>query len=351
MIEAQGKRDETAGSELAELLEGVESELEAARQKLEDAGLRLEQSQSEVGRLTARSAAASAALQGVHARFESASRAEIRSAYEDVIEAQQRLFVMRSQVEKIQAERQQLERLVGLLEKNLAGLNACARAESRAAGRAAAGQTVELVIQAQEAERLRLARKMHDQPAQALSNFILQAEIAARLFEADPARARQELAALKNAAALTFQKVRDFIFELHPMMLDDLGLGPALRRFVEVLSEASGVEVRLDLAGGERRLEPYLEVLLFRVVQELASNAVRHSQAPAVEVLVELGESALRVRVQDAGRGFEPEAALEGGMGLRLISERAELLGGFLDLEASPGKGARITFQLPAAPA
>jgi two-component system, NarL family, sensor histidine kinase DegS len=133
------------------------------------------------------------------------------------------------------------------------------------------------------------------------------------------------------------------------MMLDDLGLGPALRRFVEVLSEASGVEVRLDLAGGERRLEPYLEVLLFRVVQELASNAVRHSQAPAVEVLVELGESALRVRVQDAGRGFEPEAALEGGMGLRLISERAELLGGFLDLEASPGKGARITFQLPAA--
>ena len=133
-------------------------------------------------------------------------------------------------------------------------------------------KSVEMIIQAQEAERGRLARKMHDGPAQALSNFILQTEIAMRLFDIDQSKAKEELAGVKTAASSTFQKVRDFIFDLRPMMLDDLGLVPTITRYVDTFKEQSGIEVRLISTGMEQRFESYLEVMVFRAIQELLGN-------------------------------------------------------------------------------
>ena len=100
-----------------------------------------------------------------------------------------------------------------------------------------------MLVNVQEAERQRLSRQMHDGPAQALSNFILQTEIAMRLLDVDPVQARSELGNLKVAAMSTFQKVRNFIFELRPMMLDDLGLAPTIRRYADMFKEQAGVEV------------------------------------------------------------------------------------------------------------
>ena len=96
---------------------------------------------------------------------------------------------------------------------------------------------------------------MHDGPAQALSNFILQTEIALRLFDMDQEKAREELVNLKNTATSAFQQVRDFVFELRPMMLDDLGLVPTLKRYVEAFKEQTNTNVRLAVSGVERRLE------------------------------------------------------------------------------------------------
>ena len=190
---------------------------------------------------------------------------------------------------------------------------------------------------------------MHDGPAQALSNFILQTEIAMRLFDVDASQAKDELNNLKSSAMGTFQKVRNFIFELRPMMLDDLGLAPTVRRYADAFKEQTSLDVTVLVTGSERRLEPYLEVMLFRAIQELLGNAARHSQAMQVKVGLDLGEERIRVTVEDNGKGFDPESVQQGSsLGLRLISERAEMLGGTFEMDSAIGKGARISFAVPA---
>jgi two-component system sensor histidine kinase DegS len=206
-----------------------------------------------------------------------------------------------------------------------------------------------MLVNAQETERQRLSRQMHDGPAQALSNFILQTEIAMRLFEIDAAQAKDELNNLKTSAMSTFQKVRNFIFELRPMMLDDLGLVPTVRRYADAFKEQTSIDVSLTVTGNERRLEPYLEVMLFRAIQELLGNGARHSQATQVKILLDMGEERIRVSVDDNGRGFDPEVIQQGtSLGLKLIRERAEMLGGNFEIDSAVGRGARIAFAVPA---
>jgi two-component system sensor histidine kinase DegS len=191
---------------------------------------------------------------------------------------------------------------------------------------------------------------MHDGPAQALSNFILQAEIATRYFDIDQAKAKEELSNVKSTASSTFQKVRDFIFELRPMMLDDLGLAPTLGRYVEAFKEQSGVDVRFISSGMEQRLESYLEVMIFRAVQELLGNAVRNGQATQIKLQIDSSDTEVRISVEDNGRGFDVETMEEkGGMGLKVIRDRVEMLGGDMQIHSIIGQGTHITFQIPAA--
>jgi len=205
-----------------------------------------------------------------------------------------------------------------------------------------------MLINAQEMERKRLSRQMHDGPAQAMSNFILQTEIAMRLFDVDQNRAKDELTNLKNSAMMTFQKVRNFIFELAPMMLDDLGLVPTVKRFVESYKEQTGLDVDLVITGSELRLASYLEVMIFRSMQELLNNAARHSQASKVKVTLNIDNDTIRVSVDDNGKGFPAEEIeSDANWGIKLTRERVEMLGGRTEIDSVPGQGTRITFEMP----
>jgi len=329
----------------------IETELDQAQQTLREVTLMLEQSQVELTKLTQRNANITGHLQQVQAQFDTMPRADIKMAYNSALEAQQRLLVMRGQLEKLQSDHTSLQRYVAMLEKMHQALPESENDGGRHS-RGSGSAVLEMVINAQEAERQRLSRLMHDGPAQALSNFIVQAEIAARFLELDPSRAKEEIANLKNAALSTFQKVRTFIFELRPMMLDDLGLIPTVRRYVDTFKEQSGVEVNLTVKGTERRLEPYLEAMIFRALQELMGNTVKHNQDTPVKlqlgVQVTLEETLVKVVVSDNGKGFNPAAAKDSeGFGLRLIRERVEMLGGFMDIDAAVGQGSRVSFQVP----
>lgn len=328
-----------------------QSQLDQLRKELKEIALMLEQSQLEVNKLAQRNASITAHLQQVQAHFDSLPRADIRMSYESALDAQQRLFVMRGQVEKLQSDQTHLGRQVVLCEQVLRALDGDTGPGPRARGSSATIETLEMLIQAQEAERQALSRQMHDGPAQALSNFILQTEIAMRLFDMDQTKAREELANMKMSATSTFQKIRDFIFALRPMMLDDLGLTPTLKRYLDAFKEQQpGLDVRLGITGMERRLESYQEVMVFRAVQELLDNAARHSQATVVKVQVEMGEANVKVVVDDNGKGFDVESLTERGiMGLKLIRERVEMLGGALDIDSVMGQGTRVSFQIPAA--
>lgn len=327
----------------------LQAELDETIRALREVTLMIEQSQGEVSKLSQRNAAITTHLQQVQNQFEKMPPQEIRNAFDSALDAQQRLFVMRGQLEKLQSEKSHLERFKTTLERARDLVNGPSASASSAGGSKSPLASVEMLVNAQETERQRLSRQMHDGPAQALSNFILQTEIAMRLLEIDAGQARDELSSLKTSAMGTFQKVRNFIFELRPMMLDDLGLVPTIRRYADAFKEQAGLDVGVTVTGNERRLAPYLEVMLFRAIQELLGNTARHSQATQVKVMLDMGDDRVRVSVDDNGKGFDAESVLQGtSLGLKLIRERAEMLGGSFEIDSSVGKGSRISFAVPA---
>jgi len=331
------------------LKDTLRQNIEQTQRELKEISLMIEQSQLEVSKLTQRNASITAHLQQIQAQFDSMPRADIRMAYDSALDAQQRLFVMRGQLDKLQSDKSNKENYLAFLNQVLQVVETGPAPVAKQKGFSPSTvNTVEMIIQAQESERQKLARQMHDGPAQALSNFILQTEIAMRLFDIDQAKAKEELATLKGAATTTFQKVRDFIFNLRPMMLDDLGLVPTLTRYIEATKEQTGIDMRIASIGVEQRLEPYLEVMIFRAVQELIGNAVRHSQATQIKAQIDVSEGNVRITVEDNGRGFDVDTLADhSGMGIKLIRERVEMLGGEMTVDSVVGQGTRVMFMVP----
>ncbi|HCK65642.1 MAG TPA: hypothetical protein DHW49_05205 [Anaerolineae bacterium] len=323
------------------------NELTETQRALREVTLMIEQSQGELSKLTQRNTAITSHLQ--QAQKQGGNVDEIKMAYDSALDAQQRLFVMRGQLEKLQNDKSHLEKYKSTLEKLILSGNGDGGSSSASSGAKSQMAGIEMIVNAQESERQRLSRQMHDGPAQALSNFILQTEIAMRLLDVDAAQAKEELGNLKNSAMGTFQKVRNFIFELRPMMLDDLGLAPTIKKYAEAFKEQTALDVNLTITGTERRFEPYIEVMIFRAFQELLGNTARHSQATSVKAHLDLGSDNIRISVDDNGKGFDPEILKESSnLGLKLIRERAEMLGGNFEIDSTIGSGARISFSVPA---
>ena len=346
---------------LKDLVAQSRDELERTTRELKEIALMVEQSRGEVNKLASRNATISNHMKQIDEHFETVPRSDIKATFSAAQEAQQRLFTMRGQLEKLQSDQTSLERYAQHLQGTLEALGGISSGDipdglpSAGGGNApneSTQQTVIRVIDAQEAERSRLSKSMHDGPAQSLTNFILQAEIVQRLFDTDPDRARTELTELKTAAAKTFQRVRDFISELRPMMLDDLGLIPTIRRYVSGFEEKSGIQSTLTLTGEERRMENYIEVVAFRGIQELLANARDHAQSTQIRVTVDLESELCRVIVQDNGLGFDAAGALEKDtktIGLPSLKERIELLEGSFEVESSSGQGTTATMEIPLA--
>jgi two-component system, NarL family, sensor histidine kinase DegS len=257
---------------------------------------------------------------------------------------------MRGQLEKLESDQAHLQQLGEFITRTLQLLEG---AESVDLAEVDGGEStaIQQIIEAQEEERRKISRQIHDGPAQALSNFILQTEIAVRLFDIDPERARAELSNLKAAAAATFSHIRDYIFDLRPMMLDDLGLVPTVRRYTEAFKEKSGLNIGLVVTGTERRLESHREVLIFRAIQELLGNIREHAQATQVKINVDLDDHQVRVTVEDNGRGFEAHTLEETEAGehiggLLTLQGRIDKFGGALEI-TSADQGTRISFSIP----
>lgn len=338
-----------AANAVERLRDECQLELEQAQNELKEIGLMMEQSRLEVSKLQQRNASISAHLSQIQAQTDLFSKSDIRTTYDSALDAQQRLFVMRGQIDKLQSDQTHLERHLKILEQVDEILKSNGSKTAGAPiGQSSTIKAVEMVVQAQETERARLARQMHDGPAQALSNFILQTEIAMRLFDMDQTKAKDELANVKATASLTFQKVRDFIFDLRPMMLDDLGLVPTINRYIETYKEQTGIDVKLVSTGLEQRFESYLEVMTFRAVQELLSNIARYSQASQVKIQIDSTEANIKVNLEDNGKGFDIEKEqAKSGMGLRIIKDRVEMLGGTFEIHTAIGQGTHILFHVP----
>jgi two-component system sensor histidine kinase DegS len=325
----------------------LQNDLEQSRRAQKEIALMLE--------LAQRNAQITGHLQQIQMQFDIMPRNDIRAAYNAALDIQQRMLVMRGQLEKLQSEHTAIKRHVELLEKTLPLLGSVGKSGGPGGKTSSGTAMLEIIISGQEAERLRLSRQMHDGPAQALSNFIVQADIVGRLFELDPNRAKEELSNLKNAALSTFKKVRSFIFDLRPMMLDDLGFIPTIRRYADSMREQTGVEVNVNVKGQERRIESYLEVMIFRAIQELVGNAIKHNQdMPGklqINIQMMIEEVFIKVSVSDNGKGFDAQGLANAtGLGLKLIRERVEMVGGYVEIDSAAGSGCKISYQVPCAP-
>lgn len=340
------------GQSFQAFVEEANKDYEQTQRDLKEIDILIKQSAAEVERLVQRNTQALGQERSLKNNFETQPRDYIREVYENLNDVQQRLFTMRGQLEKLQSDQRNLERLAEFLERliDLAGGGTSLPSAGKSRLKESDLSSIIRVIQTEESAKQSLVREMHDGPASSLSNFILQAEICQRFFDVNPDRARTELNALKSAAASTFSDVKDFIFDLRPMMLDDLGVVPTLRRYVESFQEKNGVTVPITVTGVERRLESHIEVTIFRSVQELLSNALSHAQATQIQVLLDLNQDQILAVVEDNGSGFNVEEVLNSNnrtIGLTSLRERIEMLGGELNIQSSLGQGARIEFTIP----
>lgn len=208
------------------------------------------------------------------------------------------------------------------------------------------------VWKVQEDERRRLARELHDGLGQNLTALTHQLErLQQKLDGGDPGELAARLADSVDMARLALNESRELSRLLRPPVLDDLGLPAALSWLARNLEQRTGLRVELTLAGIEKRLDPELETLVFRLIQEALTNVLRHSGTLHAAVGVSRSEDLLELRISDSGKGFDARGAFAGheaaGSGLRGMRDRLELFGGRLELASAPGQGTLVSAAVP----
>ncbi len=200
-------------------------------------------------------------------------------------------------------------------------------------------------VAAQELERRRLARELHDETGQALTSMLL--GLAGVEAAATPAEAEQAVAGLRRLVLSTLQDVRRLAVELRPTALDDFGLLPALKRLAQTVSEGSRLDVQVEARLGAERLPAEAETAVYRIVQEALTNVVKHADARHVSVLLTRKNESVSVMIEDDGRGFDQDRAPGGGLGLLGMQERVALLDGSLSVDSAPGSGTTLVLEVP----
>jgi two-component system sensor histidine kinase DegS len=209
------------------------------------------------------------------------------------------------------------------------------------------------IIKAQEEERQRVARDIHDGPAQLMSNVVLKAEICERLIDVDLDKTREELRNLKKTVRDSLQDVRKIIYNLRPMSLDDLGLVPTLQRYILTFQEESGISVSFQTKGAAADVKPVISITVFRIVQEAINNISKHAKARSAVINLEFTDNELRLYINDDGIGFQTDKLkqksedISSGFGLSSMKERVELLNGEMSINTEPGRGTRLNIVLP----
>jgi two-component system sensor histidine kinase DegS len=297
--------------------------------EIRELDLLVESTQTEVNRLRAREDQTKVRVDEVRGNPGNFQREEIFGATDEHANAISRRMTMEGQLGALQGKRKLLDRTRTLITQAQTHVreaaNAAAPMPSDAPPVIDEGKLLQAVVDTQEAERKRIARQVHDGPAQAMANVVLQSEISERLFEVDPQRSRTELAALRTMVNKTLQELRGFIFELRPMILDDLGLVPTMRRYVQTLIDKHGVRIDFSSTGRDRRLPSDDEVAIFRLIQDSLIERIDKGASKDIVLGMTWKDEQLDILLQADGKDLPPDGELQSGL---RRSERIELLKG-----------------------
>ncbi|RDI40139.1 sensor histidine kinase [Falsibacillus pallidus] len=302
----------------------------------------------------------------VSQHFNQYSEDQVRDAYEKAHELQMK-FTMNRQMEKqLRERRDDLERRLRSLQETID------RAENLISqitivlnyllsDMKQVGQALEdakqkqdfglKIIEAQEDERKRLSREIHDGPAQMLANVLMRSDLIERVYkESGPGEALKEVNSLKHMVRSALYEVRRIIYDLRPMALDDLGLVPTLKKYLHTIEEYNKLtSILFTNIGQENRLPSKYEVALFRLIQESVQNALKHAEAKEIHVKLEVRPNHVLVIVKDNGKGFDASMKKQGSFGIMGMKERVELLDGEISIDSKEGQGTLVIIQVPLA--
>ncbi|WP_078555838.1 sensor histidine kinase [Bacillus alkalicellulosilyticus] len=299
----------------------------------------------------------------VSKNFDKFSNDEVRVAYEQANEFQVQLAILRHEEQQLRERRDSIERRIGALRETIERSDTLSGQMSVVYNFLAGdlrqfGEIVEdakekqkfglKIIEAQEEERKRLSREIHDGPAQMMANLLLRSELIERIYnERGIQEALSEIKDLRKMVKLSLGEVRRIIYDLRPMALDDLGLVPTLSKYIKTFAEHTNMKLSFKNVGKEKRIPPQLEVALFRLVQEALQNAYKHANATEVEVKIEITDKKVIILVKDDGQGFDMKEKKEGSFGLIGMKERINMLKGEMKITSKLNVGTTIFIVVP----
>lgn len=331
--------------------------------EIEDTKERVAQTIDKNDRLERQARFARSRLAEVSKHFQSFGEEEIRKVYEQANQVQIELSVTRETEKQLREKRDDLQR-------RLSGLQETVEKAESLTGQVSVvlnyltgdlqkiGEMIEdaqqkqdfglKIIEAQEEERHRLSREIHDGPAQTLAHVLLGSELVEQIHQKRGEKAAlDELGNLREMIKNALYDVRRIIYDLRPMTLDDLGLVPTLEKYLYRIEEQEGVRISFRRIGESRRLPSKMEIALFRLVQEAVQNACKHGKPGQIQVKMEFRMDTVLLVVKDDGKGFDPGEKKEEAFGIIGMKERVELLEGEVTFDSKLGHGTVIMIQIP----
>lgn len=302
-------------------------------------------------------------LSEVSKNFDKYTDEEVRDAYEQANNFQTKLALFRQEEQQLRQRRDHIERrlvalqdtikkaeaLVGQISVVLNFLTSDLQQVNDMIEDAKEMQDFGLkIIEAQEEERKRVSREIHDGPAQMMANVLLRSELVERIYRENGIEdALKEIRDLRGMVKSSLSEVRRIIYDLRPMALDDLGLIPTLSKYLKNFQEHSGMEITFRNLGKEERLPSTLEIAIFRFVQEAVQNAFKHANPREVQVKTEIKSTKITVIIKDDGKGFDQNEKKEGAFGLLGMKERVNMLKGEMTIDSKINKGTLIMLMIP----
>ncbi|MBU5670940.1 sensor histidine kinase [Paenibacillus sp. MSJ-6] len=359
---------ENSKLQILEILDAARSELNMLNNELQQVIKETAETVEKVDQLEINFRRSRIRLTEVSRDFVRYKEEDIKQAYERATQLQLDLMIYREKEMYLKARRDELQKRAKNVEKSveradmvssqmavvLEYLSGELGNVSRILESAKNRQMIGLkIILAQEEERKRISREIHDGPAQLLANLVLRTEIVERMIaKQDFKMVQDEIIDLKGQVRSSLEEMRKVIFNLRPMALDDLGLIPTLRKYVHDFEEKTKIRTTFETRGKEHRMTSPMEAAIFRLVQEALTNAAKHAFPTYVGVDINYQGEMLRIIVQDNGLGFKVDQLEEKNkehshFGLIGMRERVELLEGRMDIESTANQGTKIIIHIP----
>ncbi|SDC37919.1 two-component system, NarL family, sensor histidine kinase DegS [Pelagirhabdus alkalitolerans] len=354
---------EHSKDEIYEITEQSRNEYDVLSKQIEEIRVEVKQLIESGDQLAYKEKLARNRLAKVSENFSVYSEDEIRDAYEQTHAIQSDLKMTREREKSLRQRRDYIERRLKSLEQMIEKGNTLVSKVSVISNYlnddfknisdliedANQKQSFGLqIIEAQEEERRRISREIHDGPAQMLANILLRADLVDRTFrERSRKEAMEEMKSMRQMVRSSLYEVRRIIYDLRPMALDDLGLLPTIRKYLSNVEDYHKISIELSERGEFTSLQSKYEVALFRLIQESVQNAMKHAKPSLVQVKIEIKSNQVTVVICDNGIGFDLEQKKDKSFGLIGMRERVEMLDGELKIDSKLGKGTTIYIKIP----